>query len=108
MELLHSPNTPSWRGAQLKYRDNLTWSDYRISKKGRVYELPTDWPEDSNISKLLLFASLRRQKKPAQRTVSVDALVSTLVADSKMTARQNHFVLHEGESKSFRTESITK
>jgi hypothetical protein len=27
MELyLHSPNTPSWRGAQLKHRDNFTFT----------------------------------------------------------------------------------
>jgi hypothetical protein len=25
---LHSPNTPSWRGAQLKHRDNFTFSFY--------------------------------------------------------------------------------
>jgi hypothetical protein len=23
---LHSPNTPSWRGAQLKHRDNFTFT----------------------------------------------------------------------------------
>jgi hypothetical protein len=29
MELyLHSPDTPSWRGAQLKHRDNFTFLDY--------------------------------------------------------------------------------
>jgi hypothetical protein len=26
---LHSPNTPSWRGAQLKHRDNFTFT-YRL------------------------------------------------------------------------------
>jgi len=25
---LHSPNTPSWRGAQLKHRDNFTFYLY--------------------------------------------------------------------------------
>jgi len=25
---IHSPNTPSWRGAQLKHRDNFTFSFY--------------------------------------------------------------------------------
>jgi hypothetical protein len=25
---LHSPNTPSWRGAQLKHRDNFTFTSY--------------------------------------------------------------------------------
>jgi hypothetical protein len=25
----HSPNTPSWRGAQLKHRDDFTFSLYR-------------------------------------------------------------------------------
>jgi hypothetical protein len=35
---LHSANTPSWRGAQLKHRDNFTftftsWEDSRKSKK---------------------------------------------------------------------------
>jgi hypothetical protein len=25
---LHSPNTPPWRGAQLKYRDNFTFTFY--------------------------------------------------------------------------------
>jgi hypothetical protein len=27
-QYLHSPNTPSWRGAQLKYRDNFTFYLY--------------------------------------------------------------------------------
>jgi hypothetical protein len=27
---LHSPNTPSWRGAQLKHRDNFTFTFYLI------------------------------------------------------------------------------
>jgi hypothetical protein len=32
MELyLHSPNTPSWRGAQLKHRDNFTFTFYYYS-----------------------------------------------------------------------------
>jgi hypothetical protein len=25
---LHSPNTPSWRGAQLKHRDNFTFNRF--------------------------------------------------------------------------------
>jgi hypothetical protein len=25
---LHSPNTPSWRGAQLKHRDNFTFKSF--------------------------------------------------------------------------------
>jgi hypothetical protein len=29
---LHSPNTPSWRGAQLKYRDNFTFIEVNIKK----------------------------------------------------------------------------
>jgi len=28
---LHSPNTPSWRGAQLKHRDNFTFTFYGSS-----------------------------------------------------------------------------
>jgi hypothetical protein len=26
--IIHSPNTPSWRGAQLKHRDNFTFTLY--------------------------------------------------------------------------------
>jgi len=27
-QYLHSPNTPSWRGAHLKHRDNFTFTFY--------------------------------------------------------------------------------
>jgi hypothetical protein len=30
------PNTPSWRGAQLKHRDNFTFTFYTINKSGNV------------------------------------------------------------------------
>jgi hypothetical protein len=30
---LHSPNTPSWRGAQLKHRDTFTFTFFSVSKK---------------------------------------------------------------------------
>jgi hypothetical protein len=29
---LHSPNTPSWRGAQLKHRDNFTFGMVNVSE----------------------------------------------------------------------------
>jgi hypothetical protein len=34
---LHSPNTPSWRGAQLKHRDNFTFTLPYISKQNFVF-----------------------------------------------------------------------
>jgi len=30
---IHSPNTPSWRGAQLKYGDNFTFYLYLIEEE---------------------------------------------------------------------------
>jgi hypothetical protein len=33
---LHSPNTPSWRGAQLKHRDNFTFTIYLHYTRGFI------------------------------------------------------------------------
>jgi len=33
---LHSPNTPSWRGAQLKHTDNFTFYLYKLREPFRV------------------------------------------------------------------------
>jgi hypothetical protein len=36
---LHSPNTPSWRGAQLKNGDNFTFTSYMCQQYGKKKEL---------------------------------------------------------------------
>jgi hypothetical protein len=34
---LYSPNTPSWYGAQLKHRDNFTFTLRKIIFKAKIY-----------------------------------------------------------------------
>jgi hypothetical protein len=41
MELyLHSPNTPSWHGAQLKFRDNFTFTFVIANIKELLSSIP--------------------------------------------------------------------
>jgi hypothetical protein len=43
MELyLHSLNTPPWSGAQLKHRDNFTFTFYELPSSGLTVSTPCD------------------------------------------------------------------
>jgi hypothetical protein len=70
---IHSPNTPSWRGAQLKHRDNFTFyhikqitgsgfmrdnnvgrhSDKRLVTNVEGTSIVETWPEDNTTLKCL-------------------------------------------------------
>jgi len=49
---LHSPNTPSWRGAQLKHKDNFTFTqhDMPVVFHGRI-ERYTLWVTKHHVMK---------------------------------------------------------
>jgi hypothetical protein len=48
---LHYPNTPSWRGAQLKHRDNFTFYLYFLgSNPGLLLTILSEVLEDFHIS----------------------------------------------------------
>jgi hypothetical protein len=51
---LHSPNTFSWRGVQLKHRDNFTFMYYPVLK----YPLSTYFPHHTGPSKVKVKLSL--------------------------------------------------
>jgi hypothetical protein len=58
---LHSPNTPSWRGAQLKHRDNFTFTFYCAKELTEVYrpsERNYHYFDDSFLIKTLALSKL--------------------------------------------------
>jgi hypothetical protein len=43
---LHSPDTPSWRGAQLKHRDNFTFTFYHLWESLSLYSVNYSWEQN--------------------------------------------------------------
>jgi hypothetical protein len=46
---LHSPNTPSWRGAQLKHRDNFTFRKHEPTSKQNGSKHTIHGPQVANV-----------------------------------------------------------
>jgi hypothetical protein len=68
MELyLHSPNTPSWRGGQLKHRDSFTFIFYLYN--------PSVWLGDLRNSYII--SSTARHSKPGFPEIKQEQFITT-------------------------------
>jgi hypothetical protein len=92
---IHPPNTPSWRGAQLKHRENFTF--YLYSVAGKAPHLTAFWYSLAPVQ----FICIPNMRLSWHCARAKDSLISRKPFSSSRKTMQ------EGVSKIFRTESIT-
>jgi hypothetical protein len=86
---LHSPNTPSWRGAQLKHRDNFTLLSYVFKMTGLLRQLHATSGLEIVFSKQTFRVFVKKQYMHSYRRVETTCLtahVETFLLTDKRTS----------------------